>query len=276
MCSMVWSVPYKKLYHLSQKKCLICVKILNAGICPAVVIRLRFVPYGKLNCKFNLFMLNLPIAMFFVKGRHPLFWFPALVGWLASLVFLPVAANAQDLAVEISAPRPGEALQGVVEIRGTTGLEGFQSAEISFAYQDDATATWFLIQQSNQPVVDGPLARWDTSTITDGRYRMRVQVFLQDGQVLEYVVDGLRVRNYSPVETSTPAVLPTGQPTPTLTVTPLMDFAGTAPVLTPLPTNPAELTGQHLTASIFQGVLVIFGAAVIAGVYLGLRWLIRS
>ncbi len=213
--------------------------------------------------------------MFYLKERCLLFLITALLGGLWLWFSGPVAASAQALQVEISAPGPGEALQGVVEISGTTGVEGFQSAEISFAYQADPTSTWFLILQTNQPVMEGLLARWDTSTITDGLYRLRVQVFLQDGQVVEFVVDGLRVRNYSPVETSTPAVLPTGQPTRTLTATLLTDFAATAPVLTPLPTNPVEISEQRFTASIFQGVLVVFSAAVVAGFYLGLRWLIR-
>ena len=213
--------------------------------------------------------------MFYLIERCLLCLFTALLGGLGLWLFGPVQVSAQTQQVEISAPGPGEALQGVVEISGTTGLEGFQSAEISFAYQADPTSTWFLILQTNQPVLQGSLARWDTSTITDGQYRLRVQVFLQDGQVVEFVVDGLRVRNYSPVETSTPAVLPTGQPTLTLTPTPLMDFVVTAPVLTPLPTNPVELSEQRFTASVFQGVLVVFSAAVMAGIYLGLRWLIR-
>jgi len=213
--------------------------------------------------------------MFYLKERCLLFLITALLGGLSLWLFGPVTASAQALRAEISAPAPGEALQGVVEISGTTGVEGFQSAEISFAYQADPTSTWFLILQPNQPVVEGLLARWDTSTITDGQYRLRVQVILQDGQVLEFVVDGLRVRNYSPVETSTPAVLPTGQPTLTLTATPLTDFAVTAPVPIPLPTNPVEISEQRFTASIFQGMLVVFSAAVVAGIYLGLRWLIR-
>lgn len=213
--------------------------------------------------------------MFCLNERCLLFLITALLGGLALWLFGPFAVSAQTQQVEISAPGPGEALQGVVEISGTTGLDGFQSAEISFAYQADPTSTWFLILQTNQPVLQGLLARWDTSTITDGQYRLRVQVFLQDGQVVEFVVDGLRVRNYSPVETSTPAVLPTGQPMLTLTPTPLMDFVVTAPVLTPLPTNPVELSEERFTASVFQGVLVVFSAAVMAGTYLGLRLLIR-
>jgi hypothetical protein len=98
----------------------------------------------------------------------------------------------------------------VVEIFGTSGLEGFRAAEISFAYQNDPTATWFLIQQTSQPVVDGLLARWDTSTITDGQYRLRLQVFFQDGQVMEQVIGGLRVRATISMHTSA-RVTPDGE-----------------------------------------------------------------
>jgi hypothetical protein len=220
--------------------------------------------------------------MFYLKELHPSF--RVLIALLA-LALLAFEASAQQPAgqetrqpepqARIAAPLPGEALQGLVEISGTTALEDFAAAEIAFAYQDDPTGTWFLILQTDQPVLEGLLARWDTSTITDGIYRLRLQVFLWDGQVLESVVEGLRVRNYTPVETSTPAPLPTGQPTLTLTPTPLMDFAVTVPAMTPLPTNPAQLSGRHFAASALRGVLVVFGALAAGALYLGFRWLFR-
>jgi hypothetical protein len=215
--------------------------------------------------------------------------------WLASLASPVMAQDADPTAetppveqaapgAEILSPAGGQALQGVVAIFGTAGGAGFRSAEVSFAFQDDPTATWFLLRQLPGPL-EGALAEWDTSTISDGVYALRLQVFLEDGQVQEAIVSGLRVRNYSPVETSTPTAAPAvtvtapgdGQPagpTPLPSATPAM-FTPVERTPTPLPTNPAELTAQDLGRSALQGVLVVFGGLLLAAGYMGLRGLFR-
>jgi hypothetical protein len=193
---------------------------------------------------------------------------------------LAAAAIASPTATEepkpaITSPGPGEALQGMVEVTGITDVSGFRRVEIAFAYQSDKTGTWFLLQQGSDRLKDGTLARWDTTMITDGTYRLRMRVFLQDGQVLDSVLDGLRVRNYTVIETSTPEVRPAGKATSTPTATPRADFRPETAESTPLPTNPAQVTAQHLQSSALRGVLVIFGAALLGLLYAGLRAVIR-
>lgn len=232
-------------------------------------------------------MLNLPIAMLAYKeGSHLLF----IVPWIMALLLFPpdrlqnsgVAAGwaaaptaTQEPQPAIRAPGGGEALQGQVAIIGTNDVPGFRSAELAFGYQSDASGSWFLLQQSNTPVKEGTLANWDTTTITDGVYQIRMQIFLQDGQVLERKVTGLRVRNYTTIETSTPEALPPGQPTATSTSTPRADFQPSPVDITPLPTNPIQVTAQHLESSAVQGVLAVFGAVLLGLVYVGLRAIIR-
>ncbi len=106
---------------------------------------------------------------------------------------------------------------------------GFSSAELLFSYADNPTGTWFLIQSISELPVDGPLAQWDTTTISDGSYTLRLVIRLADGSEIEQSVAGLRVRNYTPIETetptpSTPTIAPvivgTSTPTPTPTQLP--------------------------------------------------------
>jgi hypothetical protein len=145
----------------------------------------------------------------------------------------------------------------------------FQSAEVSFSYEGDAGNTWYLIQQSSDPVKDGTLAVWDTSTIADGSYRLRVSVILSDNRTAEVVIPNLRVRNYSTVETATPG-LPadlTEQPTqikPTSTV---------AVYVTPtsLPDNPVQVTSLKLAFSLVQGAAFAVVCFILLGIYLALR-----
>ena len=170
--------------------------------------------------------------------------------------------------ISIQYPTSGQALQGSIAISGTSLVEGFSTAELLFAYEVDPTNTWFLIQSYNRPISGGTLALWDTTTITDGTYRLRLVVWLSDGSQVEQTVSGLRVRNYTPIETNTPtpltptATLPPGEtpvPTPTVTIVP--------PTVTPLPTNPVELTSQKVSESLGKGALAIFGLFAMIGIY---------
>jgi hypothetical protein len=176
--------------------------------------------------------------------------------------------------VVIDSPKPGEALQGKVTISGTVPTEGFESYDVSFSYQHDTTNTWFLIDQGKEAVTAGALASWDTTTISDGTYRIRVTAFLKDGKAVQTMVTGLRVRNYTTIETATPA--PVNASGTEIVSTPLpADYKPLFQTATPLPGNAAEVTKQDLTKSLMGGGLVALGLFVILGLYLAVRALFR-
>ncbi len=163
--------------------------------------------------------------------------------------------------------RTGDALQGIVPINGSTDVAGFVSAEIAFSYMGDATGTWFLIAALDTPIKDGTLSTWDTTSITDGNYILRLRVTLTDATFRDVTVTNLRVRNYTAMETPTPA--PTAkQPTlaPTITLTPTA-----IPTPTPLPTNQAILSPMELSVSIGYGGVGAIALLGIIGIYLWLR-----
>jgi hypothetical protein len=175
--------------------------------------------------------------------------------------------NAQIGDPVIVAPRPGDVLQGVVSITGSSDVTGFVSAEVSFTYADDPTGTWFLITMNSQPVTNDKLATWDTTVITDGDYVLRLRVYLTDGSFRDISVSSLRVRNYTPVETPTPIpVAPEATPFPTVTPT-----STPFPTPTALPRNPATLAPMDVSTSILYGGLTAILIFVIIGIYLWLR-----
>ena len=201
---------------------------------------------------------------------------------------LPLRLQAQESTpttekprVYIIAPIPGQALQGSVPISGRIRLPGFRGAELSFTYQDDSRQTWFLIKAFGEPVDEGLLTDWDTTTLTDGVYDLRLMVYRDDErQPLEILLPGLRVRNYTPIETDTPTpIAPTAttQPgdTPVPTATPTTTLTPIPLTATPLPTNAAMISGSEIAASMGQGVLVIGLTFAIGGIYLGLRGMLR-
>jgi hypothetical protein len=187
-------------------------------------------------------------------------------------------------SASIDAPVPGQAVQGSVIIHGNTGTEVFQSYEVDFSYVDDPTQTWFLIQESTTPIQNGVLAVWDTTTITDGEYTLRLLISLADGSQMEVVVNDLRVRNYTPIETDTPTpTQPTQIQVPgtlAATVTPKVTSTYTLTPLpltpTPLPTNPAVISSSQMLLTLGKGVLLTIGIFAILGAYLGIRTALRN
>jgi len=191
-----------------------------------------------------------------------------VIGGFGSRLFLDKSFQVTEHP-QVASPLPGDVLMGKVSIKGSTDVLDFQTAEVSFRYEGDQGDTWYLIQQSMDPVKDGTLAVWDTTTIADGIYRLRVSVSLSDGRTVEVIIPNLRVRNYSPVETSTPGPLTTliQQPTEVKSTPTAVVY----PTPTDLPDNPAQVTSVRLAISLVQGAAFTAIVFVLMGIYLMLR-----
>ena len=202
---------------------------------------------------------------------------PASLAWQAENTGTPTARfPAETSQVLLSKPSDGQAVIGNVQISGTTDIPGFASAEISFAYADNPTGTWFLISSSTEPVNRGTLAEWDTSTITDGLYDLQLVVTRQGNDALVYTVKNVRVRNYTPIETNTPTpITPTSTPlpgdTPVPTSTPTPTETPIPPTPTSLPPNPIQVTRQDFMWSLVKGVAIVAGAFAILGIYVSIK-----
>lgn len=204
---------------------------------------------------------------------------PASVG--SAQQFLPTPTGTPTITptpvqVSLISPIDGQAVQGKVIIQGNTAVEGFKSAELSFAYSDTPLLTWFLIHTSEQPVTNGILAEWDTSTITDGLYDLQLKVLLENGDVITTNVKKLRVRNYTPIETDTPTpITPTATQVPGDTPVPSATATPTETPVPPTPTalalNPAEVTRADIFLSLGKGALVSLGIFALIGVYISIK-----
>jgi hypothetical protein len=185
------------------------------------------------------------------------------------LFALPTRTPVGFPQIIITNPLQGQALQGQISIQGAVVAQNFSSAQIEFSYIEDQTDTWFLISDLEQPVDYDVIAMWDTSTITDGNYNIRITVHTQDGQKNSMLISNLRVRNYNPIETNTPQPIriQTSQPLATqrYTSTPI------PPSPTTLPTNPAQITKMDVQRSLERGVLLITGFFLVIGVILWIR-----
>lgn len=160
--------------------------------------------------------------------------------------------------VQITSPISGQAVTGVVTITGSATHDDFQGYDLAYAPAENPPGTWYpLGEPVSAPVTAGRLGLWDTTGIADGDYSLRLRVWLQNGTALVTQVEGLRVRNETPAETSTPAPSPTTAATPTAA-------PQATPTPAPAPTSPAAPGGRVATAFLagVAGSLILLGALV--------------
>jgi hypothetical protein len=169
--------------------------------------------------------------------------------------------------IYIVSPAEGSLVQNQVSISGKTDVNGFSRSEVEFSYNKDPEETWFLLSRSSQPVEDGQLALWDTSSITDGDYSIRLRVYFTDGSWRDAIVLGVRVRNYTstqtPMFTPTERIIPTNLPAETFTPT-----SSPMPTPSPLPANMAEMSISQVLSSLGRGALITVVLFILFGLVL--------
>jgi hypothetical protein len=164
-------------------------------------------------------------------------WMPILIFILATASIVQVAepstALAQGLDLAITSPQPGEAVQGLTQITGSISADEYSSYQLGFRF---AAATsdesWFTIIRSDQLPQTEVLGEWDTSALTDENYDLRLVAFRTDGSSQNYLVENIRVRNYTPIETEA------APPQQTTIPTEIQSGIATLPI--PLQNNSAE------------------------------------
>jgi hypothetical protein len=201
-------------------------------------------------------MLNLPIVM---------------LKTLLLLTFL-----FQSATVTLTSPQAGDTLRGQTEINGTMDVPGFASAELAFAYSgaSDSAGSWFTIQTFPQPKTDSPLTVWDTTSVTDGDYVLRLRVFLQDGTTQDATIADLKIRNDVPVPTQTPEEVfefPTPASQMTESALPQVTPTQGIPQPTPLPPNPASVNKDSIYSTFARGALLALVLFALFSFFIRLR-----
>ncbi len=155
----------------------------------------------------------------------------------------PPRLNCSAGNAAITSPKPGAPVSGVVQIEGIANLDsGFKyyKLEVSPAGRD-AFST--IGNQVAQPVNGGQLGAWDSASVPDGAYTLRLRVVDATGNYCdnpETIVTGIMVQNSAPIK-------PTDTPEPTETE----GAVPTSVVPTALPTIniPGQLTGGQAQAT---------------------------
>jgi hypothetical protein len=167
-----------------------------------------------------------------ISSKAPLGLLTRLLVALSAVLFaaMPLDASAEDPIARITSPQPGAVVRDVVVITGSASHPSFSFYKVEFAVEPGAN--WSVIGDTHAAqVTDGALAQWDTRSVPDGSYSLRLTVVDQSGNYKEDVVRQVVVANAGPAVSPTPSESPT--PEGTLTPTPTVTPAGTpAPTVT--------------------------------------------
>jgi len=93
----------------------------------------------------------------------------------------------------ISDPLPGDEVNGVVSLQGTADIPnfGFYKYEASVA----GTSNWITISAGDQAVREAELGKWDTTTLANGDYFLRLVIVDNVGNAIDPCVISVRVFN---------------------------------------------------------------------------------
>lgn len=161
----------------------------------------------------------------------------------------PLHPLLQQPAWEITSPVANARLRGTIEIRGSAYLgENFQFYKVEYQPLGAPPDKWIVFSSATVQVRDGLLGTWDTTTVSDGTYNLKLTVVKKDGNYEETPPRQVVVANAEPTPTPSPTITPTEVPAPILTPTVVLAsptvvvIQPTAARFTPTPTLLATRT----------------------------------
>jgi hypothetical protein len=95
--------------------------------------------------------------------------------------------------IMITAPGPGDDVSGTVDITGTANIPNFGFYKYEIALQ--GSQNWATISAGRDPKVDASLGSWNTTSLTNGEYFLRLVITDNVGMALEPCVIAVRVVN---------------------------------------------------------------------------------
>jgi hypothetical protein len=95
--------------------------------------------------------------------------------------------------IMITAPEPGSDVSGTVKITGTANVPNFGFFKYEFAPR--GSQNWATISAKRDPVTNGEIGDWNTTSLTNGEYFLRLVITDNVGVALEPCVIAVRVIN---------------------------------------------------------------------------------
>ena len=173
----------------------------------------------------------------------------ALAAWPAA-----AAPPAPEPSAAITSPTDGQELGGVVTITGSANHPEFNRYELAIGPDPNPKDAWQVFNTIQLPVDNAVLGTWDTRTVADGTWALRLRVVRKDSNYAEVVVRGLRVSNQHPTSTPTPLASETPS-TPTVDSNGATATPGVEPTLRTMPIVLVEQPPTSLPAAVAPGAI---------------------
>jgi hypothetical protein len=185
----------------------------------------------------------------------------AVIAFVVAVAPVFGAPAGQEARPIIAQPGEGAVVRDVIQIIGTATHPQFQRYELYYApYPVPSDQSWIFIgdaHNNQQPL--GLLGTWDSRSVPDGAYALRVRVVKADGNYLDSDPRRVTVANTAPVDTPTPEapltplpeLPPTESPVDATAVVeaPTAPAPGSVAVPTIAPTPTEEVTGAAAGSS---------------------------
>ena len=97
----------------------------------------------------------------------------------------PPPDTPSQLTAQITSPQDGAVVSGITSFLGTAAGEGFVLYALEYSFDELQTESWTLLASSDNPIVEGVLATWDTAQIADGSYTIRLTAVDTDDATAE-------------------------------------------------------------------------------------------
>jgi len=105
-----------------------------------------------------------------------IFWVLILLAMAGLVVAGWVSGASPSGTAEITYPRDYERVSGTIEIQGTATGESFDYYKLEYGVGTRPSAWIFIAGPFQTPVTAGKLGTWDTTTVYDGYYTLRLVV----------------------------------------------------------------------------------------------------
>ncbi|MDX2141047.1 MAG: PKD domain-containing protein [Chloroflexota bacterium] len=149
---------------------------------------------------------------------------PTVVGVVPTGV-RPPAATQGPTSIVILSPVPGNVIAGGVQIIGAATHPNFLQYQVEYGPDPNPGGLWYPATGAVQsPILNGLLGIWNTTTVNDGLYAVRLRVYLRDGTTLTTVNNNIRVQNNAPTPVPSPTPI-IARPTAAFTQDQVQGFA---------------------------------------------------
>ena len=185
--------------------------------------------------------------------------------------FVPTATQL-PYDVRIAYPVDGSQIAGYVTVTGSASHPRFLQYALEWGPEPNPGNLWYPITAPRPTVVmNGILGTWDTRSVPDGSYRLRLHVWLTDGTDVSFVAGGIRVSNVQP--TTAPSATPTQRPNQNPTINPIANQQLQTGQTTRIPIQSGDPDGDALLVFVSSNNLAVADAQVVSPTEISVRGL---